>query len=112
MTVRDEQSYSPAVGKLATLLNRRLTTRPCSGLWVRIRPPDREEAAQVQANPWYLPFLRVGSLGTVVEDLGGFIDFSIAGTRILISTDVFLSTWIKAVEESQWKPTPPSKEVG
>lgn len=99
MAFHEEASYAPSIGEFATTFNRRVNIRPVRGQWVRIRPPDREELDQVQSNPWYLPFTRVGFLGTVVEDGGWFIDLSISGTRAIVEAKAFFSTWIKTVEE-------------
>ncbi len=88
------------------MFNRRVGTRTIRGSWVRIRPPTMEEAQNVQDNPWYLPFVRVGSLGDVVADVGEYIDLSIAGVSVLIERETFLSTWVRAVSQREWRVRP------
>jgi len=62
-----------------------------------------EEAMQVREHPWYLPFVRVGSIGHVVEDSAGFIDLCIGGDRVLIESETFFSTWVRAVDPKEWQ---------
>lgn len=110
MTVQEEAQFAAPIREFTKMLNRRMSMSGQileGSLWVRIRPPTMQEAEMAQEDHRTLPFLRVGSVGVVVgvvvDSKSWVIDLSIAGDRLLIEREEFLSTWTRVVEPDEWK---------
>lgn len=104
MTAFREAQWSDPVRAFLTLFNERMCRDvDCDSVWVRMRPPTRDELEDVQEDVRTVPFLRVGSLGTVIDVCPRYVTVRCGSDALVYERREFLSTWTRAIGQDKWK---------
>lgn len=98
MTAFKEAEWSDPVRTFLTIFNGRVCRDvKQDSTWVRMRPPTRDELLDSKEDGRIVPFLRVGSLGTVTDVCPQYVTVQCGGDSLVYGRREFLSTWTKAV---------------